>query len=146
MKLSTKTRYGTRILVELASNNSSDSLNVKTISSRQKIPFKYLEQIFRILKQSDMVKSLRGPKGGYQLAKAPETISLGEVVRLFEGQTDLVACINTPENCEMAAECIVRSAWQEATSALYQKLDSITIADLVQQGDHPSLGCCTPQE
>jgi Rrf2 family protein len=135
MKLSTKTRYGARILIELALHGQQKPVQVSRIASRQKIPVKYLEQILRELKLSGMVESVRGPKGGHMLVEDPSRISLGYIVRLLEGQTDLVDCISFPENCDMASECLVRNAWHEATSALYQKLDGISIADLI----HPCL-------
>jgi len=132
MKLSTKTRYGTRILIELALKINQGAVSVSKISSNQKISVKYLEQILRILRQEGIVKSVRGPKGGHLLAKDPGKIYLGQIVRLFEGQTDLVNCVSSPENCEMAAECLVRDAWQDATSILYKKLDNISIASLIK--------------
>jgi Rrf2 family iron-sulfur cluster assembly transcriptional regulator len=132
MKLSTKTRYGTRILIELALMGNQGAISVSKISSNQKISAKYLEQILRTLRQAGIVKSVRGPKGGHLLAKDPGKIYLGQIVRLFEGQTDLVNCISSPENCSMAAECLVRDAWQDATSILYKKLDNISIASLIQ--------------
>lgn len=133
MKLSTKTRYGTRILVELAKQAGDGAVQVSKISSKQKIPVKYLEQLLRLLKQAGMVKSVRGPKGGHLLAKDPSKISLGEIVRFFEGQSDLVECVSAPETCERAAECLVRNAWEQATTVLYEKLDGISIADLLQK-------------
>ncbi len=131
MKLSTKTRYGTRILIDLALKINQGAVQVSKISSSQNISAKYLEQILRILKQAGFVKSVRGPKGGHLLAKDPDKISLGQIVRLFEGQADLVACTSSPENCKMAADCLVRDAWQEATSVLYKNLDNISIANLI---------------
>ncbi|MCP4672432.1 MAG: Rrf2 family transcriptional regulator [Desulfobacula sp.] len=131
MKLSTKTRYGTRILIDLALKINQGAIQVSQISSSQNISVKYLEQILRTLKQAGYVKSVRGPKGGHLLAKNPDTIFLGQIVRLFEGQADLVACASSPENCEMAADCLVRNAWQEATSVLYKNLDNISIANLI---------------
>lgn len=133
MKLSTKTRYGTRILIELALRINGGPIQVSKIAASQKIPVKYLEQLLRKLKSADLVKSVRGPKGGHLLAKNPEDISLGNIVRLFEGQADLVACVSSPESCEMTSECLVRDAWYEATSALYSKLDTISIADLIDE-------------
>ena len=144
MKLSTKTRYGTRILIELALQINQGVTQVSKIAFNQKIPVKYLEQILRTLKQAGIVKSVRGPKGGHLLAKDPAQISLGQIVRLFEGQTDLVACVSSPEKCDMAAECLVRNAWQDATSVLYEKLDNISIADLIQTNGKNNLAACVP--
>ena len=131
MKLSTKSRYGTRILVELALNQNKGAVQVSRIASHTKIPVKYLEQLLRTLKQAGLVKTVRGPKGGHLLVEKPEEISLGKIVRLFEGQTDLVECVSYPEHCDMASECLVRAAWYEATNVLYEKLDGISIADLI---------------
>ena len=82
-----------------------------------------------------MVNSVRGPKGGHLLAKNPAEISLGQIVRLFEGQSELVECISNPEQCDMSDDCQVRLAWKDATRVLYEKLDSTTIADLLDGKD-----------
>ena len=135
MKLSTRSRYGTRILVDLARHNNQGPVQIGEISKRQDISVKYLEQLIRPLKQANLVESVRGPKGGHMLAKKPETITLGQIVRLFEGQSDLVECVSNPETCNMADDCQVRLAWKDATRVLYEKLDSTTIADLME-GNH----------
>jgi len=143
MKLSTKTRYGTRILIELALHKDRGAMQVSKIASNQKIPVKYLEQLIRTLKQAGYIKSKRGAKGGHLLTQAPDTISLGQIVRLFEGQTDLVECVSFPETCEMAAECLVRHAWEQATSVLYEKLDTISIEDLIKNhGTSKKIAAC----
>ena len=131
MKLSTRSRYGTRILVDLARHNDQGPVQIGEISKRQEISVKYLEQLIRPLKQADLVTSVRGPKGGHLLAKEPEKITLGQIVRLFEGQSELVECISNPEKCSMSDDCQVRLAWQDATRVLYEKLDSTSIADLL---------------
>lgn len=133
MKLSTKSRYSVRILLELARHRDNGPVATGEISKLQQIPVKYLEQLVRTLKQADIVTSVRGPKGGHLLAVAPEAIALGRIVRLFETQTELVPCISAPEKCDMADDCKVRLVWEEATTALFEKLDQITIADLLAQ-------------
>ena len=132
MKLSTKTRYGTRILMELALHADEGALQVSRIAASQKIPVKYLEQLLRQLRQAGYVKSLRGPKGGHILIQSPDSISLGQIARLFEAQTDLVACVSLPDNCLASGECVVRQAWKNATQALFESLDSVSIADLIE--------------
>jgi Rrf2 family protein len=113
MKLSTRSRYGTRILVDLARNKDKGPIQIGEISKRQDISVKYLEQLIRPLKKAKLVTSVRGPKGGHLLAENPENISLGQVVRLFEGQsaTWLNASV-IPKNapCPM----IARFAWPGA--------------------------------
>jgi Rrf2 family protein len=131
MKLSTRSRYGTRILVDLARNMDKGPIQIGEISKRQNISVKYLEQLIRPLKKANLVTSVRGPKGGHLLAVKPENISLGQVVRLFEGQSDLVECISLPEKCSMSDDCQVRLAWRDATEVLYEKLDNTTISDLM---------------
>jgi len=132
MKLSTRSRYGVRILVDLARHDSKGPVQIGEISKRQDISVKYLEQLIRPLKQAKLVKSVRGPKGGHLLAENPQNISLGQIVRLFEGQSDLVECVSNPEKCHMADDCQVRLAWKDATQVLYDKLDNTTIADLMK--------------
>lgn len=133
MKLSTRSRYGTRILLELAQQPDQQPLQVSEISRQQEIPAKYLEQLLRTLKSAKLVRSVRGAHGGYLLAQDPMTITLGYIVRLFEGQHELVECISVPASCKMADQCRVRLAWKEATEALFRKLDAITIADLLRK-------------
>ena len=132
MKLSTRSRYGARILVDLARYSNQGPVQIGEISKRQDISVKYLEQLIRPLKQAKMVNSVRGPKGGHLLALKPEDITLGQIVRLFEGQSELVECISHPEKCSMSDDCQVRLAWGDATRVLYEKLDSTTIADLMK--------------
>ena len=131
MKLSTRSRYGTRILLELARQSGRNPVQVGIISRQQDIPVKYLEQLIRTLKKAGLITSVRGAKGGYNLSRRPENISLGAIVRLFEEQHELVKCISAPEICHMADDCHVRLAWKEGTEALYERLDAITIADLL---------------
>lgn len=135
MKLSTRSRYGARILVDLARHKDQGPIQIGEISKRQDISVKYLEQLIRPLKQANLVTSVRGPKGGHLLAENPENISLGQIVRLFEGQTDLVECISFPNKCPMSDDCQIRLAWQDATEVLYEKLDTTTISDLMN-GDY----------
>jgi Rrf2 family transcriptional regulator, iron-sulfur cluster assembly transcription factor len=132
MKLSTRSRYGTRILLELSRRGVEKPVQVSQISKKQGIPVKYLEQLIRILKQAGLVTSVRGPKGGHIMTKHPSEITLGQLVRLFEGQTELVVCISEPEKCAMSDDCRVRLAWMKATEALYQILDATTIEDVMQ--------------
>ncbi|MCG8641067.1 MAG: Rrf2 family transcriptional regulator [Desulfobacterales bacterium] len=142
MKLSTKTRYSTRILIELAIKKDQGPVQVSKIAASQKIPVKYLEQLLRKLKIAGFVKSVRGPKGGHLLREPAGSITLGKITRLFEAQTDLVDCVSFPEKCDRSAECTVRTAWRNATAALYRELDSITIADLIDGADHPGPPPC----
>ncbi len=137
MKLSTRSRYGTRIVLELARHYGGKPTQVSEIARVQQIPVKYLEQLIRTLKQADLITSVRGSKGGHQLNEKPERITVGQIVRLFEGQTDLVECVSVPEKCTRAEDCRVREVWKEATEAMYEKLDAITIEDLIGETPAP---------
>jgi Rrf2 family protein len=106
-------------------------VQIGEISKRQDISVKYLEQLIRPLKKAKWVTSVRGPKGGHLLVEKPENISLGQVVRLFEGQADLVECVSYPEKCPMSDDCQVRLAWRDATEILYKKLDATSIFELM---------------
>ena len=118
-------------MVDLARNRDQGPIRIGEISKRQDISVKYLEQLIRPLKKAKLVTSVRGPKGGHLLAEKPENITLGQVVRLFEGQSDLVKCVSSPEKCAISDDCQVRLAWRDATKVLYEKLDSTNISDLL---------------
>ena len=131
MKLSAKTRYGARLLLDLARHHGQTPVRIEDIAKRQDISVKFLEQIIRPLKKASLVTSTRGPKGGHALARAPEEISLGEIVQALESSPVLADCVDDDDHCMRASECSIRMAWQEATSVLFEKLNSITITDLL---------------
>ena len=114
MKLSTRSRYGARILVDLARHNDQGPVQIGEISKRQDISVKYLEQLIRPLKQASMVNSVRGPKGGHMLAKKPEEITLGQIVRLFEGAEG--RCRGGDRTCEIRIPCPFRQAERRGRS------------------------------
>ena len=131
MKLSTKSRYGTRMIMDLAQHYGQGTIQLGEIANRQKISLKYLEQIIRPLKKAGFIKSFRGAKGGHMLNKPPEEISVGEVVGLLEGGKTLINCDLEPEVCKRVDTCVTRHIWQEAAAAMYDRLSAITFADLL---------------
>ena len=136
MRITTMTRYGTRAVFDIAYHFEGIPIHIKDISSRQEIPIRYLEQIFNKLKRSDFIKSERGPGGGYRLAKDPNMITVGDVVRAVEEPLDLVYCV-APEaengnSCHRAEQCVTRSVWREAGRKIKNYFDSVTIADLCE--------------
>jgi Rrf2 family protein len=136
MKLSAKSRCGARILIDLAYYHNQGPEQVGNISKRQNISVKYLEQLIRPLKKAQLVKSVRGPKGGHVLEKKPEDITLGQVVRLLEGRDGLDECYCNEEKCSLTDTCRLRLSWHQAVNEFYKKLDQTTIADLIGE-------CCT---
>lgn len=134
MKLSTRSRYGTRMLLDLAQYYNQGPVQLGDIAKRQNISLKYLEQIIIPLKKAHYVESVRGPKGGHLLAKPPELITVGEIVALLEEGTNLVDCIEHAELCERSPSCPTRLIWQAAARAMFDKLKAITLADLLKTG------------
>jgi Rrf2 family iron-sulfur cluster assembly transcriptional regulator len=131
MKLSTKTRYGTRLILDMAQNYGQGAIQLGEIANRQNISLKYLEQIIRPLKKANYVKSFRGAKGGHMLTKPPEEITVSEVVAVLEGGRTLIRCDKNPENCDRVDSCLTRYLWIEAAYAMFQRLSTITFADLL---------------
>jgi len=131
MKLSTKTRYGTRMILDMAQNHGQGAIQLGEIANRQNISLKYLEQIIRPLKKADYIQSFRGAKGGHMLSKPPEEITVGEIVAVLEGGDTLIHCDKDPEDCERVDSCLTRYLWKEAAAAMFQRLSTITFADLL---------------
>ena len=134
MKLSTRSRYGTRLMLNLAEHYMKGPIHLNTISLEQGISVKYLEQIIIPLKKAKYIQSVRGPKGGHILAKPPGEITIGEIVALLEEGASLAECSFNPDICERASICQTRYIWQEAAQAMFDKLNSITLADLLKTG------------
>ena len=133
MRLSTQSRYGVRAIFDIAYHSEGLETQVKNISRRQGISPRYLEQIFQKLKKAGILGSKRGPSGGYFLNKKPEEITVGEIIRITEGNINLVLCINPEDSsqpCERSGECITRIIWNEAGNRLKEYFDSVTIEDL----------------
>ncbi|MFA5109950.1 MAG: Rrf2 family transcriptional regulator [Desulfobaccales bacterium] len=131
MKLSTRSRYGTRLMLDLAEHYLAGPVHLSSVARDQGISVKYLEQIIIPLKKANYVKSVRGPKGGHILAKPPEEITIGEIVALLEDGARLTECADNPLICERSPVCATRYLWREAAQAMFEKLESITLADLV---------------
>mgnify|MGYP003565310358 CR=1 FL=1 len=131
MKLSTRSRYGTRMILDMAQHYNRGPIQLGDIAKRQNVSLKYLEQIIRPLKSANYVKSFRGSKGGHMLNKPPEEITVGEVVALLEGGAQLTDCSANPESCERVDSCLTRYLWIEASKAIFEKLSNITFADLM---------------
>jgi len=133
MKLSTRSRYGARMMLDLAKHFEEGPVQISDISRRESISVKYLEQLIIPLKKAGLIKSFRGPKGGHMLTRSPEEITVGEIVKILEGGRDLISCIDHPESCDRTDQCLTRDIWEEATRAMYDKLDSLTLSGILQQ-------------
>jgi Rrf2 family protein len=133
VKLSTRTRYGTRALFELARNYGKGPLQIRVIARQEEISGKYLEQLMAMLKSAGFVRSVRGAKGGYILVRTPNQIKLSEVFNCLEGPVALVECIEDESYCARISDCVTRQVWNQVQEAITNVLQSITLQDLVDR-------------
>ncbi|HJO95393.1 MAG TPA: Rrf2 family transcriptional regulator [Victivallales bacterium] len=133
MKLTTKTRYSLRILVQLALNENKQALKGKEIASKQKISEPYLEQIMIPLKTSSFVKTIRGCNGGYTLNKSPETITVLDILELFEGKIEFSDCLNEKYKCSIFSTCPTSPIWRKLSNALADEARKITLQNIIEE-------------
>ena len=134
MKISTKGRYALRLMTDLAVNDQAGFVSLKDVAQRQKISLKYLEQIAGMLSKAGLLQSGRGAQGGYRLAKEPENYTVGEILRLTEGNLAPVACLAGPENrCELCGECATLDFWTGLYAVVNEYIDRYTLADLAEE-------------
>lgn len=137
MKLSARSRYAARILLELARQKGVSPLSAATLSQRTGVSIQFVEQILKPLKQRGFTASTRGAAGGHTLACPATDISLGEVVRLMEGGIQLSVCCGEKANyCPRQEKCLTREAWQRISRHLEQELDSILLSALLTDSSH----------
>lgn len=117
--------------LDIAQHCSEGPVRIQDIAQRQGVSVKYLEKLIRKLKDAGFVKSKRGPRGGHVLARPAAEVPLGEVVRVLEGDGSLVECRKGPEGCERMDVCLTRRLWVEAAEAMYDRLNSYSLADLL---------------
>lgn len=133
MKISTKGRYALRLMLDLALHDTDAPVRIKDIAARQEISDKYLEQIISGLNKAGYVKSIRGPQGGYKLAKTPSYYTVGMILRLTEGSLAPVACLDDEVNqCTRQESCATLELWRRLDDAIKSVVDTITLADLVE--------------
>lgn len=134
IRLSTKGRYGTRLMLNLAFhyNNGSDAVILKNISDDENISIRYLEQIIIPLKINKLVKSIRGAGGGYTLAKKPSQIKLSDILHSLEGSCCLVECVEDEDYCERTKICAAHDIWKKASHMLRDYFDNLTLQDLME--------------
>ena len=130
MKLSTRTRYAVRAMIELARHDLNRPLQLKIIAERQEISVKYLEQLMAVLKSAGLIKSIRGSKGGYVLARGPNQIALSDILHCVEGPITTVECVEDCTTCTRAVDCAAREVWTRVEQAIEQVLQSFTLQDV----------------
>ena len=142
MKLSTKSRYGLRAILEIAKNGATPAKR-KDIASSQAISDSYLENILIVLKNNRLIETSRGVNGGYVLTRKPSEISILEIVNALEGPLDLVECVGAPSGCRKSEACAARTVWKELADSWHQTLSSLTLQELL---DREMAICCSSYE
>lgn len=131
MRVSTRTRYGVRAMMELAMNEGPRPVSVRQIAEAQELPVKYLEQLISALRAAELVRSQRGIGGGYVLTRTPEEITIADIYVALEGPLVPVECLSDSVECGREGICATREVWSRVTEAVRDVLASITLADLV---------------
>ena len=135
MRISTKGRYALRLMLDLAEHQGDGCISLRDVAQRQDISKKYLEQIVPTLSRAGFLLTNRGYQGGYRLSKAPEEYTVGEVLRITEGDLAPVACLQTGVvDCPRAEQCLTISVWEGLYKVVNRYLDSITLQDILNSG------------
>jgi len=142
MKLSTRTRYGLRALLDIAAHSGEAPVQLKEIARRQEVSLAYLEHIVSPLIAGGILRSTRGMFGGVQLLREPRDVLLWDVVNLLEGSMAAVDCVPHPHICRRSGTCATRRLWSELTEAMRGVLASRTLADLMGGDDATAEGSC----
>lgn len=147
MKLSTKGRYGLRALIDLAQYSENEPVSITSISDRQGISERYLEQLMAMLKKNGLVKSVRGAGGGYVLAKDLHEISVGDVLRALEGSLEPVTCsgFDQEDGCKAADNCVTKYVWQKINDSINKTVDEMKLDQLVADSKRLNCGEAPPQ-
>ena len=145
MKLSTKGRYGLRAMLDLASYSGEGAVSTSSIAKRQNLSESYLEQLIRKLRNAGLVESVRGKQGGYRLARNPDEISVGEVLRALEGDLLAVNCHDEKDHlCDHAGFCQSRIVWEKINTAIGEAVDDLMLSDLLEQKQQERVGNMHP--
>lgn len=134
MKLSTKGRYAVTAMLDLTLNRDKGPVTLSEISECQDISLSYLEQLFARLRRNGLVKGVRGPGGGYRLARDPEQISVAEVISAVDEVIDVTRC-HGEENCQEGHRCLTHSLWKGLTAEIHDFLHGISLAEVVASRD-----------
>ncbi|MCH7916442.1 MAG: Rrf2 family transcriptional regulator [Planctomycetes bacterium] len=133
MKVSTRTRYGIRAAIELALHYNQGPLQLRIIAERQQISVKYLEQLVAVLRSGGIVRSLRGAKGGYLLAKAPDQVRMSDIFRCLEGTVVASNAIDPEAHAGRSGDHVAQQLWAQVETAVNKVLESVTLQDLLEQ-------------
>ncbi len=138
MKLSTKGRYGLRAVLDLAMNEKNEAVALSGIAERQDISMSYLEQLIAKLKKAGIVNSIRGAQGGYVLAKKPEEISVGDILRALEGDLNPVDCaeiMGSGVSCAGSDLCVTKYVWMRISDSINNTVDTMKLSELMEESE-----------
>jgi Rrf2 family protein len=136
MKLSTKGRYGLRAVLDLAINGEKEAVALSSVADRQDISISYLEQLIAKLKKAGIVNSIRGAQGGYMLAKKPDEISVGDILRALEGDLNPVDCaeiIGSGTSCSGSDICVTKYVWMRISDSINNTVDTMMLSELIDE-------------
>ena len=135
MKISTKGRYGLRAFIDLACYGAEEPVSISSISARQEISERYLEQLMAKLKKAGLVESTRGAGGGYRLGRPAEEISVGDVLRVLEGSLEAAQCSGMEDEsaCENHDICVTKYVWKRINDSITQAVDTMMLDQLIEE-------------
>ena len=142
MKISTKGRYGLRACIDIAMNGKEEPVALSEIAVRQNISISYLEQLIAKLRKANIVTSIRGAKGGYQLAKACSDVSVGDILRALEGDLNPVDCAaitGTGDTCDGSKACITKLVWKKISDSINDTVDHIMLSELIEESNQDAI-------
>jgi Rrf2 family cysteine metabolism transcriptional repressor len=138
MKVSTRGEYGVRAMVALAHHYGVGPMSIAAVAKESSVPYAYLEQLIVPLRKAGLVESKRGAQGGYQLTRPPDEVKVGEVYRIMEGPVAPMDCVSedvSEQTCPLIEGCETRPVWLKLRDSIAGVLDSMTLADLISQGN-----------
>ena len=141
MKISTKGRYGLRILVDLATHDAEKPRLIRDIAESQGISEKYISRLVIDLRKAKMIRSIRGVNGGFHLAKSPEDITLLDVLEAMEGPLSIVDCVHTPKKCDKNMNCAAREIWAGLNEGIRDLMRGVTLADVLTAYEKQKADC-----
>jgi Rrf2 family protein len=133
LRLPTKGQYGVRAMFEIARGYPDGPITIKEISGRQEVSVAYLEQILNTLRRSGLIKSVKGPGGGYVLTKEPSQTSVGAILKVLEGPVAITSCLDPEEGCSRVETCVTHLMWRSLGQKIEDFLNTITLADLLKE-------------
>ncbi len=132
MKISTRGRYGLRILLDLALHDNGSPRMIRDIAGSQRISEKYISRLIIDLRRAGMVKSIRGSRGGYRIARYPKNLTVLDVIEVMEGPVSIIDCVTT-ESCDRQRGCAVRSIWCDMNNQIRSALAAVTLQDVIDR-------------